>query len=320
MPVSDQQDDPTLVVVVLTFRRPDDLAEVLPRLVEQLRGLAAPAGARLLVVDNDPAGGAGEQVRAFAAEVGDLDVRYEHEAEPGIAAARNRAIDVSADRRLLVYIDDDERPSQDWLQRLLATWRTDRPAAVVGPVVSTFEVEPSPFVRAGRFFDRRRLPTGSPVTVAATNNLLLDLDVVRDMDLRFDTTLGTVGGSDTLFTRRLSRAGHRLIWCDEAVVVDVVPAARTTTDWNLRRALRSGNSWSVTSLRLEQGVAARTSLRVRLLGQGAVRIAGGAVRAAFGRVAGRQEDRARGVRSIARGVGMVLGATGLLYREYARRS
>jgi GT2 family glycosyltransferase len=318
--MSDQPAAVTLAVAVLTYRRPGDLAEILPALATQIRRPGVPSGARLLVIDNDPAAGAADQVRRFAESAPDLDVRYEHEAEPGIAAARNRALDVSADRRLLLYIDDDERPSERWLDDLLTTWADGRPAAVVGPVVSTFEVEPSSFVRAGRFFDRRRLPTGTSVEVAATNNLLLDLDVVRGMGLRFDTTLGTVGGSDTLFTRRMSRAGHRLVWCDEAVVLDVVPAARTTTDWNLRRALRSGNSWSVTSLRLEHGILRRAGVRAQLLGQGAARIGGGAARAGIGGITGRAEHRARGIRSVARGVGMVLGASGLLYREYSRRS
>ena len=303
-----------LVVAVLTYRRPDDLAAVLPLLADQLRTVP---DARLLVVDNDPAAGARGQVEAFEADA--VEVRYEHEAEPGIAAARNRAIDASADRRLLVYIDDDERPSEHWLRDLLATWSSGRPAAVVGPVVSTFAATPSAFVTAGRFFDRRRLPTGTEVVVAATNNLLLDLDVVRGLDLRFDTTLGTAGGSDTLFTRRLVRAGHRMVWCDEAVVVDVVPADRTTTDWNLRRALRSGNSWSVTALRLEEAPARRLVVRGGLLARGAARVAGGSARTAFGAVTRRADHRARGIRSIARGSGMLLGATGLLYREYARR-
>ena len=305
----------TIVLAVLTYRRPHDLAAILPELHAQI--VATNRDVRLLVVDNDPAAGAEDQVRRFAAEHPALEVRYEHEAEPGIAAARNRALAVSSDRRLLVYIDDDERPSEQWLSRLLETWTSTQPAAVVGPVVSTFSREPDAFVTAGRFFERRRLPTGTQVTVAATNNLLLDLDVVRRNALTFDTSLGTAGGSDTLFTRRLVRMGGRMIWCDEAVVLDVVPPERTTASWNLRRALRSGNSWSVTALRLEGGGAA---LRARLIGRGAVRIGGGAARAGWGLIAGRAGDRARGVRTIARGAGMVLGATGLLYREYARRT
>ncbi|MFD1720814.1 glycosyltransferase family 2 protein [Amnibacterium endophyticum] len=304
--------DTRVVVAVLTYKRPDDLAAVLPLLVDQAVDVPDGFAVEVLVVDNDPAAGARQQVEAFAASV---PVRYEHEAEPGIAAARNRALDRSSDARLLVYIDDDERPEPHWLRLLLETWLGHAAAGVVGPVVSTFAVEPPSFVRAGRFFDRRRLPSGTAVTVAATNNLLLDLDLVRAAGLRFDTTLGTVGGSDTLFTRGLVQAGGRMVWCDEAVVVDVVPAERTTTSWNLRRALRSGNSWSVTALRLEQGGPLQ---RARLVGRGAVRIGGGAARAAWGAVARSEAHRARGIRSVARGTGMVMGATGLLYREYKR--
>ena len=37
---------------------------------------------------------------------------------------------------------------------------------------------------AGRFFNRRRLPTGTEVDVAATNNLLLDLIQLHELGLR----------------------------------------------------------------------------------------------------------------------------------------
>ena len=36
--------------------------------------------------------------------------------------------------------------------------------------------------------------------------------------------------------RRLHAAGYAMIWCDEAVVTDVVPVARLTREWVLRRA------------------------------------------------------------------------------------
>ena len=80
--------------------------------------------------------------------------------------------------------------------------------------------------------------------VAATNNLLLDLGRIRALGLEFDERFGLSGGSDTLFTRPLVARGGRMVWCDEAMVVDNVPAGRLTRDWVLRRALRSGNSAS----------------------------------------------------------------------------
>lgn len=306
-------------IAVLTYKRPADIAAALPRLVDQARSVGRSAtSVDVVVVDNDPDGGARSTVEAFAAEHPDVAVHYENETRPGIAAARNRALETATEIDLLVFIDDDERPQEQWLELLVDTYRTHRSAAVVGPVISEYEVEPDAWVRAGNFFDRRRLPTGTPVDVAATNNLLLDMHQIRTHGLSFDEEFGLTGGSDTMFTRTLHEQGGELIWCDEAVVVDVVPAARVTRDWVLRRAFRSGSSWSATSLKLADGPLARTATRLRLSGRGLVRVAGGAARAGLGTVSRSAGQQARGQRTLARGAGMLSGAWGYVYAEYKR--
>lgn len=304
----------SLVVAVLTFRRPRDLAAILPLLVAQLDTVDdLVAAARLLVVDNDPDGGARAQTESVSGPI-----TYVHEVRPGIAAARNRGLAECAADDLLVFIDDDERPSAAWLRELLTTWQRTRPAAVVGPVVSQFDVEPGAFVVAGRFFERRRLPTGTEVDVAATNNLLLDLRFVRSIEARFDVSTGQTGGEDTLFTRTIRARGGRIVWCDEAVVDDIVPADRLTPRWVLLRALSSGNSWSLTSLQLAEGRAARLRTLAGLHAAGAVRSAGGVGQALAGVLTRRPDRRARGLRTAARGAGMLLGAWNVRYREYRR--
>lgn len=327
--------DPTaprlLTIAVLTFRRPRDLDAVLPLLVQQARGVRAlGVEARVLVVDNDAGGSGWERVETAAlaaAEPGDaagpVTVNYVVEATPGIASARNRALAESVESDLLVFIDDDERPSEPWLAALLALQAETGAAAVVGPVRSEYEVEPEPFIVEGRFFVRRRLATGTPVDVAATNNLLLDLVAVRRQGLAFDVALGQLGGEDTLFTRSLVAGGGTILWCAEAVVTDVVPAHRVTRRWVVQRAYSSGNGWSLTSVMLSARGASRVATRLRLSAKGGVRVAGGLGRYAVGTVTrplGRRAlgQRARGIRTMARGAGMVAGAWGAGYREYGR--
>lgn len=306
-------------IAVLTYRRPDDIAATLPRLVEQAESVASPdVTVDIVVVDNDPDGGARTYIEGFAAAQPSVQVLYEHETHPGIAAARNRALKTAQSVDVLVFIDDDERPQQDWLALLLDTYRSHRSAAVVGPVISEYEVDPEPWVQAGRFFDRRRLPTGTLLDVAATNNLLLDMHQIRAFGLEFDEQFGLSGGSDTMFTRQLHGLGGKLVWCDEAIVVDVVPATRVTRDWVLRRAFRSGSSWSATSLKLADSKAERMGTRLRLTGRGLVRLAGGTARTVAGTIGRSQGQQARGRRTIARGAGMLTGAWGYLYSEYKR--
>lgn len=307
---------PRVLIAVLTYRRPTDLRELLPALIEQIATLG-PAGAsraHILVVDNDPEGGAQELVEEFS---GSGPVRYAHEATPGIAAARNLALDEADAFDLLVFIDDDERPTARWLSCLLSTYDDLRPAAVVGPVVSRWDTEPSEWVRAGRFFERRRMPTGTPVSLAATNNLLLDLHQVRRLGVRFDARFGLSGGSDSLFTRQLHERGGAMVWCDEAVVIDVVPAERLTADWVLRRAFRIGNTWS--RIHLDGTTPARrVGVRAALVLRGLVRVVGGIVRFVAGGLTGQLGQRARGLRTAARGAGMLSGSAGSVYSEYAR--
>ena len=308
----------SLTIAVLTYRRPDDIAELLPLLIEQARrNTSDEMTVRVLVVDNDPEESARSGVVATGRSSA-LPVEYTLEMTPGISAARNRALDASQEFDLLVFIDDDERPSEKWLGLLLEMWKERRSTAVVGPVISSFEIEPEPWILAGRFFVRRRVPNGTAVEVAATNNLLLDLRFVRSHALRFDLAFGISGGDDTMFTRELTKAGGTMLWCDDAVVFDVVPRSRITRRWVTLRALSSGNSWSITSIKLASSMPARSRARLALTAKGVVRVIGGGTRFTGGLVTGRRDLRARGVRTIARGVGMVGGAWGFKYLEYRR--
>jgi succinoglycan biosynthesis protein ExoM len=303
-----------LTVAVPTYRRPDDLRAALPLLLDQARGTGDRYDAEVLVVDNDPEGSGAAVVAGFAAP----ELRYVAEPTPGIAAVRNRAMDEAAGSALLAFIDDDERPEEGWLGSLLATWEAGLPAAVAGRVVAEYTGELDPWIRAGEFFVRRRLPTGTPVDVAATSNLLLDLVQVRALGVRFATDLGLGGGEDSLFSRTLTQAGARILWCDESVAIDCVPRSRMTRSWVLTRAWSHGNAAVLTELRLASGAVVRLALRLRWTIRGLLRVAGGAARWAWGGLLRSDRHRARGLRALCRGAGMIGACWGVVFVEYAR--
>ena len=325
-----------LTIAIPTFRRPDDLKRAIGGVLKQVAEQAArePSGgtvsdAEVLVIDNDAqcsgrkaalaaAADAGVAVRASADEptAGDMSVRYVVEERPGVAAVRNRALDETTERDLLIFIDDDEEPEPGWLAALVGLQASTGCQAVAGPVIPVYEVEPEEWVLRGEFFVRRSWPTGTIRPVAASNCLLLDLRFVRRAGLRFDEAFGATGGEDTLFTRQLCAAGGVIRWCDEARVRDHVPASRLTRPWILRRQ----RSHAATSVRVElvlAGGGAQPAIRARAAAGGLVRIVVGGLRTAGGTLIGNSRHAAKGARLLARGRGILAASTGGgVHREY----
>jgi hypothetical protein len=217
-------------------------------------------------------------------------------------------------------MDDDGRPAEGWLAELLGVWERTRAAAVAGRVIEHYEVDPDPWIEAGGFFRRRSLPTLSQVDSAPTTNLLLDVDVVRALGLRFDPRFGLRGGEDTLFTRQMTAAGQRIAWCDDSRVIDQVPAARMNRAWVLARARSHGNSSALVDLALVEPGLPRIQVRLARCFGGLTRCAAGVTRYWWGLLVGDLGHQARGLRLANRGVGMFAGAAGHVVEEYARLS
>jgi len=303
---------PSVTIAVLTYLRPEDIQASLPALVDQ--AARYPGEASVLVVDNDPQGSARSTVEPFTAD----RVSYVVEPTPGIAAARNRAL-AECDTDLLVFIDDDERPTPDWLRLLVDTYLAHPGTlGVLGLVESEFSSTPDPWIVAGRFFERLCPPTGTEIFVVSTNNLLLDRGLLERESLRFDERFGLSGGSDTLFSHEARRRGLSFRFCAEALVLDAVPPERMTREWALNRTYRMGNSWSRTLLAVTPPGPGRLVTRLRLTAAGAARVAFGAVRALAGRLTGSASWHAQGHRTLRRGAGIAAGAWGHAYEEYAR--
>lgn len=309
---ADPSDQFGVTVAMLTYRRPENLEASVRALREQLDQVP---GSRLLVVDNDQQPSAAEVMGRLSA--GDARVRYLHEPRPGIAAARNRALD-ETETDLLVFIDDDERPSSQWLRSLIGAWETYRSTAVAGPVLSRLAEPVDPWITAGGYFERLRHRTGTTVQTAATNNLLLDMGQVRALRLRFDEGFGLSGGSDTVFTRQLVARGGRIIWCDEAPVYDVVPDDRATRAWVKARARRIGNSDARAAVHLASRRRDRVVARFVSTFRGTIRVTAGGLRVVYGKLRGSTAAEARGTRTMLRGMGMLRGAWGSYIYEYRR--
>ncbi|SDO31244.1 Glycosyltransferase, GT2 family [Nakamurella panacisegetis] len=300
---------PTVTVAMATYQRVDRLASVLPALTEQASRLAPPA--RIVVVDND-AGRSAED--AMSSWLGPL-VHYVCEPTPGIAAARNRAIDEAVGSDLLVFLDDDEMPCSNWLVELVSAWQRWGCAAVAGPVHSRFATTPEPWIVASGVFDPIDRADGQRLGGAASNNLLLDLGQLRRTGLRFAPEFGLSGGSDTMLTHEMVRRGLEIRWCATARVIEDVPSSRLSRRWVRRRTVRTSNDWSRVAIALaDRPIRERADLTARA----ALRAVQGLARRVKGTLTGQVSDQARGDLALASAWGMLIGAYGVTKIEYGR--
>ncbi len=300
-----------VVVCVISYRRPAGLTRLLEALDRQCFGRSPAADFGVLVIDNDPEGSAGSTCDAARTRLL-AQIDYRHEPRRGIPYARNAAVrQVGDSADFIAFVDDDEVPAPTWLDELLVVQARYDADVVSGPVIPHFEDPPPAWILRGGFFQRERRATGSAMTVAHTNNVLVRTAVFRGMDRVFDESLALTGGSDTHFFLRVWRAGFKLVWADEALIREWVPGSRLTVPYVLRRGYRTGNT---------RGICERAFGRAD--GQWSV----GVARAAWWIVKGTcllpvsllmgTHATLRAMRVVCTGAGYFAGRFGLRFEEY----
>jgi glycosyltransferase involved in cell wall biosynthesis len=301
-----------IAICVCTYARPDGLARLLDALREQVVS-DPPIEFRVVIVDNDATGPVRAACEARAADFA-LGLRYEVEPTRGITYARNRGLASAGDDvDFIAMADDDEVPVPGWLATLVRVQMATRADVVTGPVVPHFPTPPPAWIRDGGFFDRPRYPTGRELPHAYTGNVLVRRAVI-DAAGRFDDRFALTGGEDLEFFRRVRGLGYRIVWADDALIREWVPASRANMPWLLRRSYRAGNTLG--QLDREQHGAAWT--RVTRVVRGAGRFTQGLLLVPVAMLAPATR-RVRVVRALAlvwRGAGMITGVFGGRYEEY----
>jgi succinoglycan biosynthesis protein ExoM len=301
-------------ILIITYRRPRELR----RLLESLEGLDLGSGCdpeiEVVVVDNDAEGSGIRTLEDLSSDGYRWSLRTVVEPQPGISQARNRAL-VEADRpEFVAFVDDDEHVSEQWLRELLAVQKATGADAVGGPVLPELPDGAPEWIRSGGFFERRRYPDRSEVPLVATNNVLLRVQALGDLDApTFDPAFSATGGGDTHLALRLKRAGARLVWADRAVVWEVVPPSRAHAAWLLRRWFRLGCSLALA----ERAVDGFSRVALARSAKGGVRMLLGVVLGVPSIFLG-QLMWFRTLRMITFGAGMIAGVVGITFHEYAR--
>ncbi|MFQ3787560.1 glycosyltransferase family 2 protein [Halomonas sp. A29] len=143
------------------------------------------------------------------------NARLLHEPAPGSYAARNLGI-AEARGNVLVFLDADCIAAPGWLQAGLECLQANPEVGLVAGNIELSYAAPrlTPaecFEKAFAFRQRQNVANG----VSVTANLFVRREVFDEVGV-FDS--GLMSGGDFEWTRRATSRGHRLVYCEGAVV------------------------------------------------------------------------------------------------------
>jgi glycosyltransferase involved in cell wall biosynthesis len=192
----------------------------------------------IVVADNDARQSAKAVVSDFAA-TSSIPITYCVEPRQNIPSARNKAIE-NASGDFVAFIDDDEFPTKRWLVTLLSACNRHAVEGALGPVRRHFDGSPPKWIVKGGFYERPTYSTGLVIDweKGRTNNVLLNKRIFSLGGQPFRPEFRS--GEDQDFFRRMIESGFAFVWCNEAVVYEVVPPVRWKRTFILRRGLLRG--------------------------------------------------------------------------------
>jgi succinoglycan biosynthesis protein ExoM len=228
----------TVDVCLATYKRPELLWDALQSLANQKLGSIQ---MRIIVVDNDRDETARVTVESFRSTVM-FEVIYDVEPCQSVSMARNRALShVRAD--YIAFLDDDEIAPTDWLSSLLGILELYKADVVFAPVWGILPPDAPKWAQTTPIFQRPRKATGTSVKHGGAGNVMIRRDALGSPIQLFDLAYGLSGGEDIDYFYRLYQMGRRMVWCDEALVSEQVPANRLTLKWVRQRAFSSGQTF-----------------------------------------------------------------------------
>jgi succinoglycan biosynthesis protein ExoM len=267
-------------------------------------------GIDIIIVDNDAEKTAEIVINELRAGSSNRHcLHYFNYPVKGISNARNELIRqaLALNPDYLVFVDDDEYVTVEWLNELVKTIKNNNGDAARGPVYPDTESHIPDSI--SYWFMRKNYPNNSRIHSIVTNNLILDCSSLKKFDVWFDPRFNIIGSGDNYFGIQIIKKGARIYWAENAVVNETIPAKRANIRWILKRIYRGASTYTYV-LKLEKEYL---KLFVKIMvSLGYIVVGGcGTIIAALP-----IKKRYWGLRKFTEGIGGIAGLGNILYKEY----
>lgn len=224
-------------ICVCTFQRPQ-----IQDLFKSLQQMRIPDGVsiRIVVADNDETDQAREFIEDAAQSCG-LSLIYVHAPARNISIARNACLE-NATSPVIIFVDDDETVSEEWLCAMLETYQKTKAPLILGPVQAVYGEGAPIWMSKTDFHSFQPVWVNNEIQDGYTSNLLIDRANKDVLEQRFDVSLGQSGGEDSFYLNSLYKLSHRIEFSHDAIVQEIVPDTRARLSWLTKRRYRMGQT------------------------------------------------------------------------------
>jgi len=308
-----------IAIGICTFRRPVGLDNALSAIINQTYSRITPPALQIFVIDNDSDPVIEHYVEDFAKKY-NVAIKYIAESRRGISQARNCFLrNIPAESELVVFLDDDEVPVDNWLDELVFGLHQSGADAISGPVLPIFSDQTPKWLVDGKFFTsprRKNVPDYGSVVFGVMGNFLMRRNLIENTQLYFPEELGLVGSEDRHFFDILLGMGAKMSWSSNAIASHFVPTERASLRYLLKREFRVGCGKSLvlrlSEARTPQIVSRATNDFIRFI----IKLVIALPTCLIGLTSSNHYDRVKPLFDVWQYAGRLYGLMGLRYQQY----
>jgi len=231
-----------IAVCIPTYKRPDILKQLLDSIAKNNFDKSLIQNIDIIVVDNDADKTAEVVINCLKSEANKpYQLHYYNYTVKGLSHVRNELIrrGLSFDPDFLIFIDDDEYVTTEWMNELLRTIIRNNSDAARGPVfVKLSDYIPKDI---SKLFVRENYANNTLISTWTTGNLILRRTSLQKYNVWFDDRFSKTGAEDSYFGIQMSKKGATIYWAANAITYEIIPDARASVQWYIKRMYRGAN-------------------------------------------------------------------------------
>ncbi|MEO9892800.1 glycosyltransferase family 2 protein [Aurantibacter sp.] len=300
-----------IVIGIPTYKRPEMLAKLIRSIYLSIFDSSIIGKVDILVVDNDIDKSA-EKVSNDLRKICPVKFNfiYHSFAIKGLSNVRNEILkeSIKLNPKYIVFVDDDEYVTKDWLNELVKLAEKNDADIVQGPNIPVFESNINDSI--SHHFDYLDFDHDQKISDFESNNVLLKTQFIIENKLSFDERFNITGGEDSYFGVQAMEKKAKNYWSKNAVVYETIPDSRANLSWLIKRTFRSASTYTY-MLKLQNNV----KLLVKKVGVSMFYLLTGLLALPFSLIP--FKNRFWGILAISDSLGALSGMINLRYNEYS---